>query len=215
MFDIRDLSNAGIALVIIMALASVVTVRALTSPATKTEPEFVFKRVDQLDINPNMTFNMLPNDLSVAVGDTLDVIVSVENVADMYGWQVYLCYDSAVLECVGVSLPSNYVFSTSVTVSGALAKFNNEQFPQGPLQKVRNDAGWVLAGDCLLGASQPTFYGSGVLCQIEFKAVSSGPSALGLLHDFAHAFQTYVLNPQLRAITASSASYSNVYVASQ
>lgn len=215
MSDIRDFSNTTIALLIIMVFASAVTVRALTIPASAKEPRFVFNRVDQLDTDPNMAFDMLPSEVRVNVSDTFVVTINVRNVTDMYGWQVYLCYDPAVLECVGVSLTPDYVFSSSVTVSSALAKFDSAEFPPGPIQRVRNDVGWVLAGDCLLGASQPTFYGSDVLCQIEFKAVSSGSSALGLLHDFAHAFQTYILTPDLRAITSPSTSYSSVYIASQ
>ena len=82
----------------------------------------------------------------------------------------------------------------------------------GPLKKVQNDEGWVLAGDCLLGAVQPTFTGSGVLCQIEFKAFSPGQTALTLLHDFAHDFQTFTLNFDLEATTSSSTSCSNAYV---
>jgi diphthamide biosynthesis methyltransferase len=161
-----------------------------------------------------MFFDMVPNNINVGVGDTFVVTIDVRNVADMFGWQVYVCYNPAVLQVIGVSFTSNYVFSSSVTVSGALSKFDSTEFQPGPIQKVRNDVGWVLAGDCLLGASQPTFYGSGVLCQIEFKAVSPGFSALALLHDFDHTFQTYILTSELNAVTASSASYSNVVVAS-
>lgn len=213
MFNIRDFSNATIALLIIMALASAFTVRALTYPAA--EPvEFKLRRVNQLDTDPNMSFEILTQDVRIGVGNTFGVTVAVRNVKEMYGWQLYLCYDPAVLECLEVSAPSNNVFSSSITVSGALAEYDNAEFAEGPLQMVRNDKGWVLAGDCLLGVSQPTFHGSGVLCQIEFKAVSSGASALALLHDLNHVFQTYILTSDLRAITASSASYSYVIVTS-
>jgi hypothetical protein len=196
-----------------MALASVVTVRALTS-VSPTEPTFVFQRVDQLDIDPNMAFTMLPSNINVGVGDTFSVTINVVNVTDMFGWQVYLCYNPAMLECVGASLTPDYVFNSSWTVSSALVKWDSTEFQPGPIQKVRNDLGWVLAGDCLMGASQPTFSGSGALCQIEFKAISSGSSALALLHDLNHDFQTYILTPELTAITASSASYTSVTVAS-
>jgi hypothetical protein len=213
MFDIRDLSNTAIVLIIIMVLASVVTVRALTS-VSPTEPTFVFQRVDQLDIDPNMAFTMLPNTVNVGVGDTFVVTIDVANVTNMFGWQVYLCYDPAVLECLGASLTPDYVFSSSWTVSSALVKWESTEFQPGPVQRVRNDLGWVLAGDCLMGVSQPTFNGSGVLCQIKFKTVSSGSCALALLHDFDHDFQTYILTPELTAVTASSASYTNVTVTS-
>lgn len=213
MFGVRDLSNTAIVLLFIVVFASAVTVRALTNPVTGPT-QLTSKTVDELAIDPNMAFVMLPQDVRVEVGDTFVITVGVRNVTDMYAWQVYLHFDPTMLEAVGVSLPSNHVFSSSVTVSGALPDYDRKEFPKGPLQEVRNDRGWVLAGDSLLGASQPTFSGSGVLCQVEFKAISPGSTALALLHDFTHDFQTYNLNFDLKATTTSSAYYSNIYVVS-
>jgi hypothetical protein len=212
MFDIRDFSNMTIALLVIVVLASASAVRAIGTTVPK-QIETTPITMSQLDVDPNMAFDMLPRDIHVRVGDTFTVTFAVANVKDMYGWQVYVCYSRAALECTGVSLPPNHVFSDRVTVSGALAKYDSKEFPPGPLRAIQNDEGWVLAGDCLLGASQTTFYGSGILCQIEFKAVSPGSSSLALLHDLDHNFQTYVLNFDLTAVTSQSASYSNVYVA--
>jgi hypothetical protein len=219
MFDIRDLSNGAIVLLLIIVFASVVTVHALTSPVARPlgtgEPIRQLPQ-DKLYIDQNMAFHLLPQDVRVGVGDTFVVTVAVENATDMYAWQVYLTFDSKMLECLGVSLPSGYIFSSYVTVSGALANYNRTEFPNSPLQRVEvhNNEGWVLAGDSLLGASQPRFSGSGVLAQIEFQALSSGSTALALLHDLAHTFQTYILNFDLEAITTSSASYSDIQVAS-
>lgn len=214
MFNIRDLSNTAIILIMIAAFMGVVTVRALTFSATVTPAE-KYVRTEQLDIDPNLAFNMLPNDVHVRVGDTFHVTVSVINATNMYGWQIYVIYDPAMLECLRVSLPPGYLLSSYVTVSGALAIYDGKEWPSGePLQRIRNDVGWVLAGDCQLGVDQPTFNGSGTLCQIDFKALSPGSSPLALLHDFDHDFQTYVLNPDIMAVTAPSASYSNVYVTS-
>jgi hypothetical protein len=167
-----------------------------------------------IEQNPDMTFDLRPQNLSVAVGDTFEVTVAVENVTDMYAWQAYLCFNHTVVECTGVSLPSEFGFSNKVTVSDVMKDYNATEFPHGPLQRVRNDLGWVLAGDCLFGSNQTAFNGSCVLCQIGFKAVSSGSTALELLHDSAHTFQTYVVTPSLTDITSESASYSYVYVTS-
>jgi hypothetical protein len=213
MFDVRDLSNTAIILLVIMVFASAVTVRALTVPAASLPITGLTTLPQELEVDPDMAFYMLPNDVYVEVGDTFAITVAAANVKDMFGWQAYVSFDPAVLECVGAFVPFNHVFSSRMTVSGALAGYYPEEFSQGPLQAIRNDEGWVLVGDCLLGARQPTFTGSGILCQIRFKAVSSGSTALMLLHDFAHDFQTYTLNFDLRATTASLASTSNIYVA--
>jgi hypothetical protein len=213
MVDIRDFSNTAIALLIIIVLASVATVHAVTTTVPK-QIESAPVIVPQLDIDSNMAFNMFPQDVHVRVGDTFVVTVAVENVTDMYGWQVYLRFNPAMVECTGASLPPNNVFCNSVTVTGALTGYNAKEFPPGPLCAIKNDEGWVLTGDCLLGADQPTFKGSGVLCQVEFRALSSGSTTLALLHDFTHTFQTYTLTFDLVAKTAPSAYYSNIYIAS-
>lgn len=215
MFDVRDFSNMAIALIIVMVLASAVTVRALMSPAAElTSSPSTSARVDELKVDPNMAFDLVPQDVHVNIGDTFVVTAAVENATDMYGWQVYVVFDPMVLQCTGVFLPSNRVFSSSVTVSSALTAYDDMEFQVGPLRHIQNGEGWVLAGDCLLGASQPTFYGSGVLCQIEFKAISPGSTTLALLHDTAHTFQTYSLDPNIQAVTSSSPFYSNIQVLS-
>jgi hypothetical protein len=212
MFDIRDFSNTALALIVIMVLASVVTVHALTVPGAK-KVEFEFESVMQLTIDPTMTFSMLPEDVHVGVGDTFIVTFAIGNVKDMYAWQVFVRYDPAMLECLGASLSSDYVLSSKVTVSGALTSYDSAEFPPGPLQRVDNVEGWILAGDCLLGADQPTFYGSGGLCHIKFKAISSGSSRLALLQDITEDFVTFTLNFDLEHITSSSSYFSNVYAA--
>lgn len=213
MVGIRDLSNTSIALIIIMLLASAVTVRALTVQTPQPE-KFEFKKVTWMTVDPDMTFAMLPNEVRVKNGETFIVTFSIQNVKDMYGWQVFVLYDPAVLECLGVSLSSDYVLSSKVTVSGALTSYDSADFPSGPLQRVVNSEGWVLAGDCLLGADQATFYGSGTLCQIHFKAISPGASPIVLSNDLRQVFQTYILNYDLTPITSSSPIFSNVFVTS-
>jgi len=211
MINIRDFSNLTIVLIVIAVLACAFTARAVTTPApppqTWSYPPFT---VTQLQIDPNMTFSMLPQNLNVSVGDTFTVTIAVENATDMYGWQVFLCFDSKMLECTGASLQSDNVFHGSETVCGALRDYNATEFTQGPLEKVQNDEGWILAGNCLLGKSQRTFYGSGVLCQVYFRAISLGSTTLSLLHNVAQTFQTFTLTSELTAMTAPSASYVNI-----
>jgi len=210
MFDIRDFNNKAIVVFLLLGLVLVEGVGALAQPAHQSTPA-VSKAMDSLITDPNMVFYLLPHDVLVNVGDTFVVTVVVVNAENMFGWQVFLRFDPAILQAVGVSLPSNHVFSSRVTVSGALANYDRTQFREGPLQDFNNNTGRLLAGDCLLGANQPTFNGSGVLCQIEFKAISYGSSALVLPHDSASDFQTFNLTPGIEVVTASSDSYMNVY----
>jgi hypothetical protein len=210
-------------LLFIIVFASAATARGMltvlcTPPTPITEPT-QFPQENSLPMNPNMTFNLFPENVSLEVGDLFVITVAVTNSTDMYGWQVYLRFDPTILECIGTSLPSNQVFSSKATVCGTLAEYNRTEFPQGhPLTCIRNDEGWVMAGDCLIGAKQQEFNGSGVLCQIEFKAISSGATCLALFHDgqtftFGLYFSAYAYS-DLKWVTTTSASYSYVYVAS-
>ena len=152
------------------------------------------KREPDSIVDPFTTFSVVPREVAAKVGDTFVVEVSAADVADMYAWQVHLFFDNAILECVDVSLPDDYVFSYAYTVGDALMDHNGTEF-ENPLQlKIRNDEGWVLVGDCLLGSDQPNFNGSGSLCQIEFKAISSGSSSLMLSID-PTSFGTYYVSP--------------------
>jgi hypothetical protein len=212
MFDVRDLSNGAIVVLLIALCAVGLTVRALATPVIKPTSNGITKsEIDHID--PNMAFYLLPQqDLDVKVGDIFAITVVVENATNMFGWQVCLTFDPAKLECVEVSLPSQHVLSSyKHTICGVLAEYNHSEFGGGPLQSIRNDKGWVLAGDCLLGADQPTFNGSGNLCQIEFKATASGFSTLRLLNDSAHDFYTFNLSFDIEAITSSSVASLNVY----
>jgi hypothetical protein len=215
MFDLRDLSNSAIVLLFIMLFASVVTVQAIMpSLAGSTAETAPNPRVNnELAVDPDMAFHLIPQDIVVHSGDTFVVAVAVENAKDMFGWQTYLCFDPGMLEAVGVSLPPNHVFSSSVTVSGALFAYDAADFPLRPLQGIDNHEGRLLAGDCLLGADQPTYYGSGFLCLVEFKAVSPGSTTIALLRDSANDFQTFNLNFDIEAITAPLPAYANIYIA--
>ncbi|MCW4043503.1 MAG: cohesin domain-containing protein [Candidatus Bathyarchaeota archaeon] len=149
-------------------------------------------------IDANMTFTMFPKEVSVMVNDTFAIQVGVENVTDMYAWQVYLHFNPEMLECVNVYLPFDHVFSYGIMVGGALVGYNATMFTS-PLQRVWNDEGRVLTGDCLLGANQSTFNGSGALCQIEFRMISTGSSFVRL-RLYSNKFGSYILDSKLRGI---------------
>jgi hypothetical protein len=142
-------------------------------------------------------FSIVPPGIVVHVGDTFAVRVLALNVTDMFGWQIALRFDPARLECLNVSVPDQHVFVTGYPVSRLLMDFNSTQFPERPLQVVDNEEGSVLAGDSLLNGV-PTFNGSGVLCQVSFKALSSGVSSLELVvYDEQGIARTVILNPEI------------------
>ena len=149
------------------------------------------------------TFIVLPQEVSVNVGDTFFVSVFAENVRNMYGWQVKLFFDPTIVECLNVSVPDQQVFSDRYPVSQALIDFNSTEFTKRPLQSIQNGEGFVLAGDCLLGQNQTTFYGSGVLCQATFKALSSGSSNLALSTADVQPSETYYVDEGIDPIIPS------------
>jgi hypothetical protein len=149
------------------------------------------------DATNETTFMVLPQEVVVNVNDTFFVSVFAENVQNMYGWQIKLCFDPTIVECVNVSVPAQQVFSDKYPVSQALIDYNSTEFTKRPLQSIKNDEGYVLAGDCLLGQNQTMFNGSGFLCQVTFKAVSSGSSNLTLSTSNVQSPQTFYVDQRI------------------
>ena len=178
-----------------MMLPEVETTPNETQPMPEPEAESFANEV----VGP--IFTVLPEEVNANVNDTFVVSVYAENLTDMYGWQIYLGFDSSIVECVNVSVPDDNVFSERYPVSQALIDWNSTEFTERPIQHisvgaVNNGGGYVLAGDCLLGRNQTTFSGSGFLCQIAFKAVSSGSSTFSL--SLSGTFTTYCFDSTLK-----------------
>jgi len=153
--------------------------------------------VAEVATTQNTIMYLLPQENIVKTGEIFAINVAVENAMDVYAWQIHLDFDPTVLECVNVALPPYYVFSYAITVGFALVEYNSTEF-ENPLQRIVNNEGWVLTGDSLIGTNQTTLNGSGILCQIEFKAISAGSSSLKLLTN--SSLGTYVLNSNLKII---------------
>lgn len=167
------------------------------SPVSTTQSTSDIAMPDATNETTNGTLIVLPQEIGVNVGDTFFVSVFAENLRNMYGWQVILFFDPTIVECLNVSVPGQQVFSDRYPVSQALIDFNSTEFTKRPLQYIQNDEGFVLAGDCLLGQNQTTFYGSGFLCQMTFKALSSGSSNLALSTADVQSSRTYYLDEGL------------------
>ncbi len=163
---------------------------------SETQSERTLPEIQQIPETFNETsFILLPREVTFHVGDIFLISVFAEKVADMRAWQIELHFDPAIVECLNVSIPDNHVFSDDYTSSEAVVDYNSTEFTDIPLQSVRNDRGYVLAGDCLLGMNQTSFYGSGFLCLVTFKAISPGSSNLALL-TVACTFGTYCIDTQ-------------------
>lgn len=93
--------------------------------------------------------------------DPFTVNITVANVVDMYGWQVKIYFDVAILNCTGAVYPTGHVF-------------DGKQFvPVSPM----------IEPDCVMfGATlyyeEDVFSGNGTLCQITFIGKAVGNSDL-------------------------------------
>lgn len=169
------------------------------------------------DIDPNMAFSLIPQEVCVNLTNEFAIDIAVENTTDMCGWQICLRYDPTQLEFANVSLPFNHVFSSVYTVCNALDDYYPSEFPC-PLQYLASvnstRESFVYAGNCLLGSNQPTFNGSGILCRIEFRAIYPGSSTLRMVNNLEQTRGTFVLKSAMDDKTASSECICNVSVES-
>jgi hypothetical protein len=163
------------------------------------------------DISVKTTFLVFPQDMVINVSDTFSILIFAENVTDMYSWQIALHFNPKIVECINVSVPEHNVFSNEYPVSQALIDYNSTEFTKKPLQSIKNNEGSVLAGDCLLGSDQATFFGSGFLCQVTFKAISAGVSDLTLYISSTDGLSTFYIHTGLKT-TIPSVSNSKVTV---
>lgn len=143
-------------------------------PSVSDSIEYASDHLDE-----KMFFFILPEEVSVKVNETFSIHIGVENVTDMFGWQVCLHFDPQILECTDIYVPSDEVFSYGVTAGEALVEYNATEFTN-PIYRIWDDEGEILVGNCLLGENQPNFNGSGILFQADFRAISTGLHAIEL-----------------------------------
>ncbi len=156
-------------------------------------PYVIEYKTDMVD--ENMTFFILPGEVSVKINDTFSIQIGVENATDMFGWQVFLLFDTQILECTDIYMPSDEVFSYGVTAGEALVEYNATEFTN-PIYRIYDDEGEILVGNCLLGSNQSNFNGSGILFEADFRGISTGISAIEL----RMRGRTYALNSAIRSV---------------
>jgi len=111
--------------------------------------------------------------------------VTVENVQEMVGYEIYIFFNSSILTCNDIILPSDFVYAG-----------------QGYLETdklIDNDKGEIH-----YGVSTFPFYkfnGSGVLCQLNFTGEALGDSDIIIVTpDMGTTFYTQLLNENAEEI---------------
>ena len=139
-------------------------------------------------VNPLNGGNLFDfTDVEKSVGDTFVVNVTVVDVTDLYGWQIYFTWDPSLLNFSSVELPSDNVFAGQTVVSVILVESEH-----------------IIYGVDLAPGMNSFFNGTGTLCQITLKITQSvSPSVPEVSCDLKFAnlvADTFLLNSQLGSI---------------
>jgi len=103
---------------------------------------------------------------SYVPGTLFNITLWVGDVIDLFGWQVKLTFNPAILNVKRGIFPPDHVFA------------GKPFSPLGPI--IDNAAGSVLSGATLLG-DVPRFSGTGKLIILEFEVMGVGSSALAII----------------------------------
>ena len=117
--------------------------------------------------------SVYPSEIIAYKNETFSVDVKITNVTDMFGYQFELYYNTSVLNCTGVELPSGHFLEPSLNPNNIIVikqEYDNAY-------NATHGRVWVAA--CLLGP-EPSKNGSGTLATISFKATAKGTSTLDL-----------------------------------
>jgi len=117
--------------------------------------------------NQNSKLSITPLNSYPLAGESFTINVTVTNVTDLCGWQIYVSYNPSVINCVEVTIPADNIFAGHETIGGALIHIYNEL---GLL--TASYALWELQG----------VNGSGKLCQIKFNTSFPGISILTFIN---------------------------------
>jgi nitrous oxidase accessory protein len=129
-----------------------------------------------------------PSESHAMIDSTITVDVMVANVEDLWAWQVILYYNTTLLNCTDAWYPKGHVFDGK---------------PFAPLSpEINATDGYIFFGNTLMGKETTTFYGSGILCTIQFKALKLGTSFLNFSLPYGK-FPTLLLNPQFERPTGN------------
>jgi PKD repeat protein len=132
------------------------------------------------------TMAMMPAsiiDPSLGPGASFIINLTVADVSDLFTWQVQVLFKPSILNCGNATIPADNVFAGKSII------------PVAPL--IDNVTGSVTFGASLVGA-EPSFTGSGVLCQIGFTVVGWGNSTMN--YSSPYGTDTFLLTSDLGVI---------------
>jgi len=140
------------------------------------------------------TIEVNPSTLEVddSLPKTFKVNITVNNVENVWQWQVKLYFKTSVLQFVSADLPPGHIFDGQAIVTPGV-DYDNTGNATG--------WGWVLWGTNLMTIEPPynTFNGSGVMCRFTFNGTTVGTSKLEFARP-GETFYTYVSDPDMNDI---------------
>lgn len=116
--------------------------------------------------------NVSPQHAEIPLGQEADILITVDDVADLYGLDVRLSFDPGVLEAVDLDAERE-----GVQVEGG-------QFPHPDFvvkNEIDNDAGTIWYAVTQLNPREPA-NGSGTVITIRFRGKATGASTIDLTH---------------------------------
>jgi len=106
-----------------------------------------------------------PSKLQLNTISTFIINITVSNVTDLSAWQIKLTFNPSIIQCTNITIPEQNIFAGHETT--------------GLSYTLDNQLGYVTAFN---GIWEPTgVNGSGILCQLTFKATNTGITSLTFL----------------------------------
>jgi hypothetical protein len=130
-----------------------------------------------------------PASTSSFAGQSFTLNISITNVTNLNAWQLCLLFNPAVLNCTGVSIPSDNIF-TNYVIDMAITVFNNT-------------AGYIRAFCALNGTMAAS--GSGTLCQTGFNCKAPGITPLSIANKAQAPWGSYLQAPNYNLILFDTA----------
>jgi hypothetical protein len=138
-----------------------------------------------------------PNSLTASLGDNITIAMNASNVSNLYGWQAAVKYNASIINCTGVWLPADNVFTGQSTLSGS---------------PILNDGtidglNYALWGASLFSGS--VTFAQGTLFKMNFTVVGYGVTTIqiGTIQNpirynpgFPQTWYTYLQDPDLNEV---------------
>lgn len=137
-----------------------------------------------IHLNEVTTIQVTPITTQSSIGQIFTINTTVTDVTNLNAWQLHLLFNTNMLNCTEISVPSNNIFSP----------FTIEMF----VTEVNNDAGYILAFCALNGTFGVD--GSGTLCQISFECTNLGITPLSIAEKMQMPTGSYLQDPNYNPI---------------